>query len=206
MSRIIPAYAGSTEGAAPDDEQNEGSSPHTRGAPTRATGPRPSTRDHPRIRGEHYRAVGVGGGVGGIIPAYAGSTQSPVMNAIAMAGSSPHTRGAPGTSTSPRRPGWDHPRIRGEHRDDRLLREPELGIIPAYAGSTMECMCRHGDWDGSSPHTRGALRNKPRFNAVRTDHPRIRGEHTAETCLTTALAGSSPHTRGAQVRLFAGEP
>ena len=112
----------------------QGSSPHTRGARTlRATHRRRAriipayagstlagmagswpVRDHPRIRGEHYRPgryfFGVGGSsphtrgarriVGvivdglGIIPAYAGST-------------------FPGASSG--RAHTDHPRIRGEH-------------------------------------------------------------------------------------------
>ena len=131
-----------------------GSSPHTRGA-----------RDGPeRLRN-----------VGGIIPAYAGSTDE---------------RRQPG-----REPG-DHPRIRGEHHghvDDgvrvagssphtRGARDgPERlrnvgGIIPAYAGSTKQSASK-----GSS----------------RSDHPRIRGEHTVDGGCAVPGAGSSPHTRGA---------
>ena len=111
---IIPAYAGSTR-----QRQQRGC----------------SSRDHPRIRGEHSGARtrkyitpgssphtrgapprGHGGRLqAGIIPAYAGSTRT-------------RTR-----STSKRR---DHPRIRGEHC------EPALAACDAM---------------GSSPHTRGAL-------------------------------------------------
>ena len=91
--RIIPAYAGST---------------------VRSANCTWSTRDHPRIRGEHLAGLGrVIGGVGssphtrgapgvlvvqefkrGIIPAYAGSTCA---------------AGPPSSAPS------DHPRIRGEH-------------------------------------------------------------------------------------------
>ena len=152
-SRIIPAYAGSTNTgptAAPTprdhprirgehiqkqsaDSTGKGSSPHTRGA---HHGVRADDRgrDHPRIRGEHQR---------------------PQILHERLGGSSPHTRGAP-----------EDPR----HRDgvDR--------IIPAYAGSTVWPMAgwnanadhprirgehpcrslgRSSSW-GSSPHTRGA--------------------------------------------------
>ena len=131
---IIPAYAGSTpastgrpngprdhprirgehEPSLPAPARPTGSSPHTRGArawsarPARPAGiipayagstaacawTTPPTWDHPRIRGEHGLALVVAG---------------------AVAGSSPHTRGA---------------LIRGAGRvvGDR--------IIPAYAGST----------------------------------------------------------------------
>ena len=154
-SGIIPAYAGSTPGAGVgripvgdhprirgehrtkvyDSAHHRGSSPHTRGA--------------------HGRVV-CGGDSAGIIPAYAGSTDcrrrdgfgpgdhprirgehvADCAFAVALAGSSPHTRGA---HVCRRRPACtariipayagstceqdvqaivaaDHPRIRGEHR------------------------------------------------------------------------------------------
>ena len=131
-----------------------GSSPHTRGAPTKlqqtlyvpriipayAGSTPPSARgrrrrmDHPRIRGEHW---------------------SHRFRRAQLRGSSPHTRGAPPStetlsngrriipayagSTSPSCPPSlrpsDHPRIRGEHQ--------------IHLNST-------GDIRGSSPHTRGA--------------------------------------------------
>ena len=55
--------------------------------------------------------------------------------------------------------------------DDR-----EPGIIPAYAGSTS--LWRSTAWDAR-------------------DHPRIRGEHSAEALDEPHVTGSSPHTRGA---------
>ena len=171
---IIPAYAGSTR---------------------RSAAPRTRTPDHPRIRGEHtgwpstsWRWKGSSPHTRGarlsrrarrrrgrIIPAYAGSTpyfllifsqawdhprirgEHAHMSQIrlAQAGSSPHTRGAPPT-------------------DDR--KRPNLGIIPAYAGSTSAVSCRRGR---------------------RWDHPRIRGEHGAGLSNRRRSEGSSPHTRGA---------
>ena len=173
-ARIIPAYAGSTPGC--------------------ATGPT-SRRDHPRIRGEHtgrdgvyawapassphtrgaHRGVRPVRRLGGIIPAYAGSTLLP---------------------TTCRSGTRDHPRIRGEHfcRRRRVCRwrgsSPHTrgapaapagsggrcGIIPAYAGSTW----RH---TGTPPRRR--------------DHPRIRGEHATMLSSSSSSSGSSPHTRGA---------
>ena len=171
---IIPAYAGSTR------------SKSCRGA---------IAEDHPRIRGEHHGHVDDGvrvagssphtrgardgperlRNVGGIIPAYAGSTKQSASK---------------GSSRS------DHPRIRGEHTVDGGCAVPGAGssphtrgahtavshpaesgrIIPAYAGST-----------------RGAGRRRRRF----ADHPRIRGEHTTAGGSPRISLGSSPHTRGA---------
>jgi len=92
--RIIPAYAGSTEGSAAG---------------------RSGRRDHPRIRGEHRHAdprrdTGVR-----IIPAYAGSTREGLRLRVSVGGSSPHTRGAPASRPVLCGARGDHPRIRGEH-------------------------------------------------------------------------------------------
>ena len=152
--RIIPAYAGSTPFLAASQAVDS---------------------DHPRIRGEHRPPRVVPRRQSGIIPAYAGSTWlrygtprehrdhprirgehsvEGYVHAL-LAGSSPHTRGAPAPSDPPRatwriipayagstRPACppcrlrlDHPRIRGEH-----------SWPPSAASSAA----------GSSPHTRGA--------------------------------------------------
>ena len=90
----------------------------------------------------------------------------------------------------------DHPRIRGEHS----ARRPPAPRSP-----------------GSSPHTRGALRQRalvfpslriiPAYagstvaqipgKIVKADHPRIRGEHWIVPSSSMCRLGSSPHTRGA---------
>ena len=112
--RIIPAYAGSTRPTSP---------------------PRYRRKDHPRIRGEHHHVEVPPQNRVRIIPAYAGSTHVTGMR-LNLDG--------------------DHPRIRGEHRimcipilwtsgssphtrgaQDHVHPHPvDVGIIPAYAGST----------------------------------------------------------------------
>ena len=215
---IIPAYAGSTGLTSSGGASRKGSSPHTRGAldlmthftywkriiPAYAGSTRIESRamsshgDHPRIRGEH--------------------TNDAQMEAFS-AGSSPHTRGALHTQPSESgptriipayagstwcrwcaiRPGWDHPRIRGEHppgdtawgllpgssphtrgaRGVAAVMCGSEGIIPAYAGST-------NPWTLVSSSAR--------------DHPRIRGEHFRQRIFVRSRHGSSPHTRGAHLR------
>ena len=99
------------------------------------------------------------------------------------------------TGRSPEQP--DHPRIRGEHEHRRS------------GGGSVE---------GSSPHTRGALRQEvgvdaqggiipayagsttspPKATNKPPDHPRIRGEHYTAYWEADGRPGSSPHTRGAR--------
>ena len=134
----------------------------------------------------------------------------------ALPGSSPHTRGA---------------------RIAYCSKSSKRRIIPAYAGSTTASLPsagrvadhprirgEHASWPetatrspGSSPHTRGALREGDSayrmlgiipayagstFGTHRvpidvSDHPRIRGEHRWRHHDRLPAPGSSPHTRGA---------
>ena len=198
LSRIIPAYAGSTDWtrwsllAGQDHPRIRGEHIPCRGSPTKVRGSSPHTRGAPYRWGMTARSPG-------IIPAYAGST---ARGAVVLAGwmdhprirgehwclfqlgdpdggSSPHTRGArPGipshSSSTP-----DHPRIRGEHAE----------AAHAYNHAV-----------GSSPHTRGALVGAIHLHRMLADHPRIRGEHSGASRLGRPVRGSSPHTRGAHPR------
>ncbi len=110
----------------------------------------------------------------GIIPAYAGNTQC--LSRL-------------------RKSRRDHPRVCGEHpgyggnldlnkgSSPRMRGTPWInqirvcnaGIIPAYAGNTIE------NNDAKWPNR---------------DHPRVCGEHLTTDCLGTLLTGSSPRMRG----------
>ena len=186
MLRIIPAYAGSTAERSPcrpvDRDHPRIRGEHVAGLPTGHC----RSGSSPHTRGARYLPRG-SARVAGIIPAYAGSTlyEKRVLDPVAdhprirgehsrrvsaknsAIGSSPHTRGAldeggvgagegriipayaGSTSPSPTTPGspQDHPRIRGEHKNVHI------------SVNTFE---------GSSPHTRGALPSRELFSlAVR---------------------------------------
>ena len=170
---IIPAYVGNTD--LTSGEQN-------------------STRDHPRVCGEHGEIdVCMAGNMGssprmrgtrqerverrgrlGIIPAYAGNTRR--------------------ESTAAQYP-EDHPRVCGEHfhswfgtvhglgssprmrgtRNINPRRTFRMGIIPAYAGNTG--------------------RDRIRLHPPR-DHPRVCGEHHGAVEPRNCHPGSSPRMRG----------
>ena len=177
MTGIIPAYAGST------------------GSGRRR---RPSYADHPRIRGEHFRAF---------------RPDRPEN------GSSPHTRGArllpgrspgilriipayAGSTATWRRTGRlrrDHPRIRGEHPLEIDSLSTEKGSSPHTRGALSNVHGRHRRtriipaYAGSTPIGRFSSRTG-------RDHPRIRGEHCPSAFQTLDRSGSSPHTRGARWR------
>ncbi len=151
-----------------------GPSPHARGAQGYEVdvvllgGPSPHARGAPEGSGGRT-------GIGGTIPACAGSTR-------------PRSCGRPLV--------WDHPRMRGEHGPrisisgsmtgpsprargalgQRPRRRAGLGTIPACAGST---------WCG-----RGSM-------PARRDHPRVHGEHIVQQIPDQASQGPSPRARGA---------
>ena len=158
---IIPAYAGSTLSALEKSATLIGSSPHTRGARLCRCTTSSWPPDHPRIRGEHATPTRTRQLTTRIIPAYAGSTSLCADICRRYGGSSPNTLGAQRKSRTSLRRAGDHPLIRGEHPHRALDRLGEVGIIPAYAGSTMAPSIHERHGSGSSPHTRGARGSRP---------------------------------------------
>ena len=175
--RIIPAYAGSTLSG-------------RRGAKGR--------RDHPRVCGEHApgsitHRVPPGSSRrmrGAQLPAVHGDLQARIIPAYAGSTESARTE-----STSIK----DHPRVCGEHEkdafnnvdipgssprmrgapNDACSRASRLGIIPAYAGSTLTFIIK---------------------TQTIKDHPRVCGEHSDMERLVSTETGSSPRMRGARAR------
>ena len=198
--RIIPAYAGSTTGR---------------------TGWRPLVRDHPRIRGEHLRAMvivpsvvgssphtrgargrpGLGGGCRTDHPRIRGEHVAEIPGKVVKAGSSPHTRGAPSVRLPATVVVGDHPRIRGEHRRDRGARIRQVGSSPHTRGALQVCPDPVVD-EGIIPAYAGSTSKTPKNRSAPRDHPRIRGEHVLENVVDGAHGGSSPHTRGAPRETF----
>ena len=151
---IIPAYAGSTRRIQSRFLSPRGSSPRMRGAPL---------------------AYPTGTNVWGIIPAYAGSTFYRTCPPITT-GDHPRVCGEhTGRATSFGMFGGSSPRMRGA-RIGVGLRSAGIGIIPAYAGSTL---------------------NRLTANISMRDHPRVCGEHLAVALCCPSCLGSSPRMRGA---------
>ena len=214
---IIPACAGSTRGSArrgvpPRDHprmrgeheselkrwlEDEGSSPHARGAlrhrrrelpdggiipacagsTPRPSRPRRARGDHPRMRGEH--------------------TVSSV-SVDTTEGSSPHARGARAERLLREAPGGiipacagstyevsnlgrvrrDHPRMRGEHSFQAHAGARKGGSSPHARGAHVVAH-REGEHVGIIPACAGSTQPPPPPTSLAWDHPRMRGEHDA---------------------------
>ena len=170
---IIPAYAGNTHPLAPwrnreqDHPRIRGEHRPTSGLQVVSTGSSPHTRGTPHPRAEAQL-------LDGIIPAYAGNTEGR------------HLRG---------RDVQDHPRIRGEHQIQVRGRPAYLGSSPHTRG-TRDRVGRDGLRHRIIPAYAGNTSTRTCSSSQRTDHPSIRGEHSARVGVTTRNVGSSPHTRG----------
>ena len=196
---IIPAYAGSTSTSRPSMSLVTGSSPRMRGALASVPASNPCHWDHPRVCGEHARLPGGPHGVEGIIPAYAGSTQSLCESSTVIVGSSPRMRGAPRPGVKLWTRNWDHPRVCGEHKPKLSCPLLKLGIIPAYAGSTRKLARSEYMRGGSSPRMRGAPSPTPVVLDPTRDHPRVCGEHRSRLRTTRCRARIIPAYAGSTI-------
>ena len=154
--RIIPAFAGSTAVFSSSTAIPWGSSPHSRGtqlaqppkipalriipafagSTTSCGGCASPYRDHPRIRGEHCST---------------GSAHHWIQ------GSSPHSRGAPGTPSNRAPCHGDQPRIRGEHLPGC---PPKSHLLPDDLGKIADA------FDAAAGTPADDLRTVPSLRAV----------------------------------------
>ena len=195
----------------------EGSSPHVRGAQRRvfldafAHGIIPACAestsggyrgwwlrwDHPRMCGEHPKWL-------------------PITSRLM--GSSPHVRGAHGSSAGHQRGSGiipacagstqrcplraplsgDHPRMCGEHSHDFDFGDSNPGSSPHVRGARTGGRHDHSH-PGIIPACAGSTRSAWPMRPASRDHPRMCGEHLVSWKPPVESAGSSPHVRGAQL-------
>ena len=196
-ARFIPAYAGNSWFTVPL-RMPRGSSPLTRG--TRKVGPDElirlrfipayagnsslihsslmETTVHPRLRGELSGAV---------------------VEALIVGGSSPLTRGTPGSNVRPKDVLRFIPAYAGNSQDTHLVRDLP-SVHPRLRGELTIRISMVICTSGSSPLTRGTLNDSPYKALTRTVHPRLRGELFIVGVNVKSRVGSSPLTRGTPKR------
>ena len=171
---IIPACAGSTKtsqaATTSTRDHPRMCGEHAAGTPT----PRPSLGSSPHVRGARGKARD-GIHVLGIIPACAGSTHN-----ICILTSSY----------------WDHPRMRGEHASMHACVQGIPGSSPHVRGAPTACRIRSA-LVGIIPACAGSTRPLAWRAVPSGDHPRMCGEHYKHRGSITPNPGSSPHVRGA---------
>src|SRR5690606_24587097 len=91
----------------------------------------------------------------------------------------------------------DHPRIRGEHDPGLVMPAYAVGSPPHTRGALGVGVPLHGDL-GITPAYAGSTPTDDSRRRQRTDHPRVRGEHDGDLIPSQFVDGSSPRARGAQ--------
>ena len=147
---------------------------------TRSTGTRTTTsRDHPRVCGEHCSAATVSGLPVGSSPRVRGTRQLDADRGV-IAGIIPACAGNTRRGRCSRWRAWDHPHVCGEHRFSRRSNVSHMGSSPRVRGTPHR---EPGRRNGRRiiPACAGNT-NSSRHRASRTrDHPRVCGEHSSHT-------------------------
>ena len=174
QGRIIPAYAGSTDGD---------------------VRPSSSWQDHPRVCGEHLAQVPASPYHQGSSPRMRGARLQRLLPVLRL-GIIPAYAGSTASSRVTCMPWPDHPRVCGEHVDIMLTGRSRQGSSPRMRGARMSCS-RTQRWMGIIPAYAGStLPSGPSLPCGR-DHPRVCGEHIGRYSIRIPRQGSSPRMRGA---------
>ena len=174
-TRITPACAGSTT---PPMERTR------------------SSRDHPRLRGEHavqaaILALRFGSPppARGALDLAAGVVVGPRITPACAGSTLASTFGALGDS--------DHPRLRGEHDYITGRVNTDDGSPPPARGA-LTVTYSGGEIPGITPACAGSTPLSPPRRPSTKDHPRLRGEHALVPVTTARYCGSPPPARGAR--------
>ena len=157
-----------------------------------------SSRDHPRLRGEHPSMHAFWSGCMGPPPPARGA-RGPRRRGLPAHGTTPACAGstsAPWCSTWPRR---DHPRLRGEHLTPEHFHKLTEGPPPPARGAPVGGRV-WVDMEGTTPACAGSTSCQGEGGAPPRDHPRLRGEHVTTPRYTKRVMGPPPPARGAPLQ------
>ena len=154
----------------------------------------PSTRDHPRLRGEHlFRSVHLPFQPGSPPPTR-GTQELFTSNAIDF-GITPAYAGNTSFFISFSFTKWDHPRLRGEHLLSPFRAVKRRGSPPPTRGTPM--FGKHQSTEFRiTPAYAGNTISFTKYHHQDQDHPRLRGEHLSDVKKQSSTMGSPPPTRG----------
>ena len=172
-------------------------------------------RDHPRMRGEDGPARSSRERRPWITPACAGKTAAsgcgrvfvwdhPRMRgedfpspsiAVFAEGSPPHARGRRLSRSRQSRKNRDHPRMRGEDRNATTPTYRKYGS-PPHARGRPKIRRNKRDKGRITPACAGKTVRPRSDGFCYKDHPRMRGEDSADRLPRGRIQGSPPHARG----------
>ena len=153
------------------------------------------SRAHPRSRGEHPDRYLLAGEHDGSSPLTRGA-RLPTLVKYDRRGLIPAHAGSTAFSRGRLSRLWAHPRSRGEHAAVIIVAILVMGSSPLTRGALVRgvvpCLP-----SGLIPAHAGSTSTTATLSAMRSAHPRSRGEHTCVVRARRVAWGSSPLTRGA---------
>ncbi len=172
-----------------------GTIPARAGSTSRRPERKGTGRDHPRSRGEHDLHPPQHQTPEGPSPLARGALQHLAVNEPGGR-TIPARAGSTRCRSAPVRPGWDHPRSRGEHLSGgEAIMRPE-GPSPLARGAQARLSGIEAGV-GTIPARAGSTSSLPVTSRHQRDHPRSRGEHEGELTGIQSSEGPSPLARGA---------
>ena len=150
----------------------------------------------PRLRGEHPEAKTRRHTAHGSSPLTRGAPEN-LFHHHAVPRLIPAYAGSTATATEFPDQLWAHPRLRGEHDLVGCEAHRNYGSSPLTRGARRVRIHYHRGW-GLIPAYAGSTRESFSSSRRTEAHPRLRGEHFANSGGDALSEGSSPLTRGAR--------
>ncbi len=172
-----------------------GTIPACAGSSRTASRTGPARWDHPRVRGEQISAVGFDSLTVGPSPRARGA-DNVVEFGRSVAGTIPACAGSSAGRGRCGRPGWDHPRVRGEQAAATRWPANVPGPSPRARGAATTVTVAMPN-AGTIPACAGSSYSADRYSQSRRDHPRVRGEQGPVEGRSGLAQGPSPRARGA---------
>ena len=189
-----PPHARGRRFADPAANLPSGITPACAGKTSSSSASTPNKADHPRMRGEDFlhsrnRKRGKGS------PPHARGRQ-PMTSALRLRwGITPACAGKTPTPTNPTQPSPDHPRMRGEDPTTIPVWLSPAGS-PPHARGRLSPFLKDYQLKRITPACAGKTGSSAAWMALRTDHPRMRGEDPSSSGWRVRARGSPPHARG----------
>ena len=157
----------------------------------------PTTKDHPRLRGEYIKRGKIFSDGLGSPPLARGIPWCQIRRHF-MTGITPACAGNTRFITKIRRVAWDHPRLRGEYGKVLLVRQLSIGSPPLARG-IQHILWKFMKVTGITPACAGNTEKLSTVYNLYWDHPRLRGEYEPYTGRWILHQGSPPLARGIPV-------
>ena len=154
-------------------------------------------RDHPRLRGNYCRNIGIVNSLT-ISPPLTRELLAANFKLYRYSGITPAYAGTTGKFAEGIYATKDHPRLRGNYLSLFTSDSITLGS-PPLTRELLLYRLRHSSKIGITPAYAGTMQSSLSLYCLPRDHPRLRGNYAEKVCRRTLPTGSPPLTRELQI-------